>query len=112
MQGEVKAGRYELVKEIGRGGMGVVYSARDLRLGRKVAVKLLPRDLTHRLELQRRLAQEARAASAFTQPGVATVYDYVDEPEDNFIVYDYVEGVSLIEWLYYNRFKSKGTLDQ
>jgi len=111
MQGEVKAGRYELMKEIGRGGMGVVYSARDLRLGRKVAVKLLPRDLTHSPELQRRLAQEARAASAFTHPGVATVYDYVDEPEDNFIVYEYVEGVTLRERLRSHRFTTEETLD-
>lgn len=95
----LKADRYEIEQEIGRGGMGRVYRARDTRLGRTVALKTLPAELTHDAELRRRLAQEARAASALNHPGIATVYDYLEADGECFIVYEYVEGVTLRERL-------------
>lgn len=110
MIGEVKAGRYEIVEELGRGGMGVVYGARDGRLGRKVALKMIPREVIDNTELRRRLGQEARAASALGHAGVATVYDFVDQGEESFIVYEYVEGVTLRQKLDH-RFSTEGILD-
>jgi predicted Ser/Thr protein kinase len=97
MTGQRIAGRYEIEREIGRGGMGQVYRARDTRLGRTVAIKRLPADMVHDTELRRRLAQEARAASALNHPGIATVYDYEEHEGESFIVFEYVEGITLRE---------------
>jgi serine/threonine protein kinase len=83
---------YHIEEQLGQGGMGVVYKARDLRLGRPVAVKVLKKELTGDLERKRRFLQEARSASAVTHPAIAQVYD-VDEADDTlFIVLEYVEG--------------------
>ncbi len=95
MAEELKAGRYKVTREVGRGGMGVVYCARDTRLGRMVALKMLPAEVTNNSELHRRMVQEAHAASALSHPGVATVYDFVDEGGETFIVYEFVEGIRL-----------------
>ncbi len=89
------AGRYEIEQEIGRGGMGVVYRARDTRLGRTVALKMLHPEVAQDAELARRLAIEARAASALNHPGIATVFDYEEHPDGRFIVYEFVAGDSL-----------------
>ncbi len=97
MNEKLKAGRYRLEEEIGRGGMGVVYRARDTHLPRDVALKMLPEEITHDAELRRRLAVEARAASALTHPGVAVVYDYVEDGAEHFIVFEYVRGATLRE---------------
>jgi len=95
MAGELKAGRYEVEKELGSGGMGVVYRARDTRLNRIVALKTVKPEHLHDVQFRRRLAQEARAASAISHPGIATVYDFVEDGEQRLIVHEYVEGVSL-----------------
>lgn len=95
MKGELKGGRYKVEEEIGRGGMGVVYRAHDTRLKRTVALKMLPPDVTGDQELCRRLAQEARAASAISHPGVATVFDFEEHADESFIVYEFVEGETL-----------------
>ena len=92
MLSELIVGRYRVEQEIGRGGMGVVLRAYDTHLNRVVALKMLPSNTTHDSELCRRLAAEARAASALSHPGIATVYDFVEQGEGSFIVYEYVEG--------------------
>ncbi len=92
MLSELIVGRYRVEQEVGRGGMGVVLRAYDTRLNRVVALKMLPSNTTHDSELCRRLAEEARAASALSHPGIATVYDFVEQGEASFIVYEYVEG--------------------
>ena len=88
-------GHYLILDVIGRGGMGEVYLARDPRLGRKVALKLLPRALKGDAERVWRFRQEARAASAVSHPNIAHVYD-VGEAEGLFYTaIEYVEGVTL-----------------
>lgn len=111
LQNSMKAGRYELVREIGRGGMGVVHLARDTHLGREVALKMLAAEVMHDPQLRRRLAIEARAASSLSHPGVAAVFDYVEHENDCFIVFEYVEGVTLREWLRNRRPQLEEVLD-
>lgn len=93
--GDLIDGRYQLDQEVGRGGMGVVVRAFDTRLKRVVALKFLPPDCTHHTDRLRRLAAEARAASALNHAGIATVYDFVERGADSFIVYEYIEGRTL-----------------
>jgi len=70
-----KLGPYEIVALVGAGGMGEVYRARDHRLGRDVAVKVLPATFSHDPERLRRFEQEARAAAALNHPNILVVYD-------------------------------------
>jgi Protein kinase domain len=100
MSERLKAGRYEIESEVGRGGMGVVYRARDVRLGRTVALKMLPAELLNDAERRRRLAQEARAASSVSHPSLATVYDFEDLGEEVFVVYEFIDGSTLREVLH------------
>jgi len=83
---------FKVDEYLGKGGMGVVYRARDVRLNRPVALKVLRSDLTANRDRQRRFLQEARAASAVTHPAIAQIYD-VDEAEGvTFIAMEFVEG--------------------
>jgi serine/threonine protein kinase len=66
---------YELLEEIGKGGMGVVYKARDTRLDRFVAIKLLPPEKMSDPDRKRRFVQEAKAASALNHPNIVHIYD-------------------------------------
>lgn len=110
MLSELIVGRYRVEKELGRGGMGVVLLAYDTRLRRLVALKVLPPDTTHNPELSRRLATEARAASALNHPGIATVYDFVEQNDTNFVVYEYVEGQTFRDKLAQGRFTTEEVL--
>src|SRR5437763_1227166 len=99
----VLAGRYRLVGEVGRGGMGTVWKAHDEVLGRDVAVKevILPhgladdeRDIQHR-----RTFREARTAARLSHPGVVAVYDVVEEDDRPWIVMELVQARSLEEMI-------------
>jgi len=90
-----RIGSYEIEQEIGRGGMGVVYLARDLRLGRRVALKALPRLHDSNAALRERLRREARAAANISHPTVATVYALEEVDGRVFIASEYIEGHSL-----------------
>jgi predicted Ser/Thr protein kinase len=90
-----RIGSYEIEHEIGRGGMGVVYLARDLRLGRRVALKALPRLHDSNAALRERLRREARAAANISHPTVATVYALEEIDGRLFIASEYIEGHSL-----------------
>ena len=99
-----RLGRYELVAELGRGAMGVVYKARDPKIDRFVALKtisLLGADVNQELEYRERFFQEAHAVGRLIHPGIVTVFDVGEEPEGRipYIVMEYVSGLSLGELL-------------
>ena len=73
-------GPYQIVSELGRGGMGVVYQARDPRLKRTVAIKLLPPDLTKDDMAKQGFLQEAQAASALDHPNICTIHEIRSDP--------------------------------
>ncbi|MGQ0815512.1 MAG: serine/threonine-protein kinase, partial [Gemmatimonadota bacterium] len=92
---EALAGRYSLERELGRGGMGVVYLAREVRLDRPVALKLLPAEYAARRELRERFLREARTAARLSHPHIVPIHS-VDEVGDFvFMVMSYVEGQTL-----------------
>lgn len=88
-------GAYQLLAPLGRGGMGEVHLALDPRLGRKVAIKLLPAEFTGLPERVRRFAQEARAASALNHPSIITIHEIGQADGAHYIVTEYVEGETL-----------------
>ncbi|MBK6463737.1 MAG: protein kinase [Myxococcales bacterium] len=91
--------RFELLSELGRGGMGVVHKARDRRLDRLVALKFLPPDLDPGSPLFRMFQREARAAAAHSHPGIVTIYDIGTLDGREFIAMELVEGTTLDEAL-------------
>lgn len=90
-----RLGPYQVISKIGKGGMGDVYLAEDTRLRRKVALKLLPAELTNRKELLRRFELEALAASATNHPNIITIYEIGQLDGTHFIAAEYVEGGTL-----------------
>ena len=88
-------GRYEVVKKLGEGGMGVVYMARDTKLGRDIAMKVLSESFSNNVEFKKRFMREARAVAAMNHKNVVAIYDIVEEPGQNFISMEYIEGHSL-----------------
>jgi dipeptidyl aminopeptidase/acylaminoacyl peptidase len=94
-----KLGPYEILEKIGAGGMGEVYRARDARLGRDVAVKILPATLTSDPERLRRFEQEARAAGVLNHPNILAIYDVGTHGGIPYVVSELLEGETLRERL-------------
>src|SRR6185436_16820900 len=90
-----KLGPYEILAPLGAGGMGEVYRARDPRLGRDVAVKVLPRAVSGDPERQQRFETEARAAGALNHPNIVTMYDVGVEGGVPYLVTEVLEGENL-----------------
>src|ERR1051325_2606643 len=88
-------GSYEVLSFLSRGGMGEVYLAEDKRLGRKVALKLLPASFTTDADRLRRFEQEARAASALNHPNIITIYEIREAAGSHVIATEFVEGETL-----------------
>src|ERR1700733_14468685 len=86
---------YEIVDKLGEGGMGVVFKARDTRLDRMVALKILPNDKTADPDRKRRFVQEAKAASALNHPNIITIYDINFDNGIDFIAMEFVAGRTL-----------------
>jgi serine/threonine-protein kinase len=87
--------RYEIESQIAVGGMGIVYRARDLRLGRAVAIKILKDHLSHDERFVERFRREARAVASLSHPNIASLYDYGEDEGRHFIVMECVDGRDL-----------------
>ncbi len=87
--------RYQLLEQIGKGGMAVVYRGRDLMLERQVAIKVLREDYSRSVTFQERFRQEARAAANLSHPNVVTVHDFGFDRGRLFLVMEYVPGMDL-----------------
>ena len=103
-------GPYRIVAKLGAGGMGEVFRAHDPRLGRDVAVKVLPPAVAMSPDRLRRFAQEARAAAALSHPNVLAVYDVHDEGETPYVVTELLEGQTLKEALLSGRLAAQSLL--
>ena len=94
-----KLGPYEITGAIGAGGMGEVYRARDMRLDRIVAIKVLPAHLAGRAELRERFDREAKTIASLNHPHICTLYDTGHQDEIDFLVMEYLEGETLAQRL-------------
>src|SRR6266540_3596117 len=94
-----RLGPYEIVAAIGAGGMGEVYRARDTRLDRTVAVKVLPSHLSASPEVRQRFEREAKTISSLSHPHICALYDVGNQDGVEFLVMEYLEGETLAERL-------------
>jgi dipeptidyl aminopeptidase/acylaminoacyl peptidase/predicted Ser/Thr protein kinase len=106
-----RLGPYQIVAPLGAGGMGEVFRARDTRLGREVAVKVLPEGAAADPERRARFEQEARSASALNHPNIVTLLDIGDASGLSYIAMEYVEGRTLRELLAGGPLPARKTLD-
>src|SRR5262245_16541636 len=94
-----RLGPYEVIAPLGAGGMGEVYRARDTRLGRDVAVKVLSAHLAERSDLRARFEREARTVSSLNHPNICTLFDIGRDRDVDYLVMELIEGESLAERL-------------
>ncbi len=105
--GKIIDGRYEIIEEVGRGGMAIVYLAKCLVLNRYVAIKVLRPEFRDDADFIKRFKIEAQSAGSLSHPNVVSVYDVGNEDDLEYIVMEYVEGITLKQYL-----GAKGTLTQ
>src|SRR6202521_3045346 len=94
-----RLGPYEILAAIGAGGMGEVYRAKDTRLDRTVAIKVLPRHLVDSSEMKERFEREARTIASLNHPHICTLYDIGHQDGADFLVMEYLEGETLAQRL-------------
>ena len=94
-----RLGPYEILSPLGAGGMGEVYKARDTRLERTVAVKVLPQRLSSSPEVRQRFEREAKTISQLSHPHICALYDVGREGETEYLVMEYLEGETLSDRL-------------
>src|SRR5262245_41148277 len=106
-----RLGAYEILGQLGAGGMGEVYRARDARLGRDVAIKVLPAGFASDPERLARFEQEARAAAALNHPNILAVHDLGQHAGAPFIVTELLDGASLREALDHGALPARKAID-
>src|SRR2546425_2175055 len=107
-----KLGRYEIRSKIGEGGMGEVYLARDTKLDRKVALKILPSELATNQDRMKRFVQEAKAASALNHPNIITIHEIDETDSVNFIATEFIDGETLRERVRHEQMSLNEVLDE
>jgi serine/threonine-protein kinase len=106
-----KIGHYQILSWLGAGGMSEVYLAQDTRLGRRVALKLLPARFTKHEDRVRRFEQEARAASALNHPNIITIYEIGQVDEAHYIATEFIEGRTLRQRMKHTRMRLHEVLE-
>ena len=106
LESVVLQGRYEIIEKIGSGGMSNVFRAKDLKLGRAVAIKVLKEEFCSDAEFVEKFKREAQAAAGLLGENIVNIYDVVDEGKYHFTVMELVDGITLKEYI-----KIKGKLD-
>src|SRR4029450_4154655 len=106
-----RLGPYEILSPLGAGGMGEVYRARDPRLGREVAIKVLPASFSADADRLRRFEQEARAAGVLNHPNITIVYDIGQHDGAPYVVQELLEGETLRAELAAGRFSPRKAID-
>lgn len=104
-------GHYEIIEQIGEGGMGEVYLAEDTHLGRKIALKILPESVAQDGERMQRFVREAKSASALNHPNIITIYEIGKTNNTHFIATEYIEGETLRERIKGSPLKLKFALE-
>ncbi len=99
MTGKIIDGRYEIIEEIGRGGMAIVYRAKCLVLNRYVAIKVLRPEFRDDAEFIKRFKIEAQSAGNLSHPNIVSIYDVGHEEDTEYIVMEYVEGITLKQYV-------------
>src|SRR5919197_924027 len=94
---DTRLGRYEILSQLGAGGMGEVYLAQDTKLDRKVALKILPADVAAHHDRMSRFVQEAKAAAALNHPNIATIHEIEEIDSVHFIATEFIDGETLRE---------------
>ncbi|RPH74374.1 serine/threonine protein kinase, partial [bacterium] len=95
----IRLGPYEILSAIGAGGMGEVYKAKDTRLNRIVAIKVLPSHLSENSQVRQRFEREARTISSLSHPNICTLYDIGHQNGTDYLVMEFLEGESLLQRL-------------
>ena len=107
----ISTSRYRIIDKIGAGGMGEVYLAEDTKLGRRVAIKLLPPQSTADEQAKKRLIREAKAAAQLDHPNICSVYEVSEEDGHSFIVMQYIDGETLARSISRGPLEPHGALD-
>ena len=111
MEKGAKLGNYEILSSIGKGGMGEVFLAKDTRLDRRVALKILPPEFAADLDRMNRFVREAKSASALNHPNIITIHEINKSEGTHFIATEFIDGKTLNEYAKANRLDLKSVLE-